>query len=463
MSQIIDLMKSSPKYPYQQEVRDFVRGKSNIGLFIYYGGGKTYLTQQWIADMTMDGHLMLPALVICPKNLVFQWGSQIEQHSNFTHSIIDGHVAERREAIKRDVDFYITNYSAIRSQIRGDLNILSTKISTIVFDESTYLKSAKTLRYKLSRYFFKGIPHKAILSGKPITEEMQDLWSQIMMLDDGKRLGTSYWGFVKDHFDEDQWVPFGKLPKENAAQKLAEKISDICIYVPREKVAEQLPPRSIVPVYFEMPATTRKAYSELKKNFRLEFENGAVVDTQWAMVKSAKLHQMCQGFVYTGTVDEREVQRVETLKFDWLVDSLGEIAIQGPVLLWGYHRQTVEDLCDIVSGLKMRFSRYMGGDDQSGVNLFLEGHTDILVLSTSAAFGGFNFQRAASAVFFSQGYSGDMRDNALGRNYRLGSEIHQKVMVYDLLTKNSVDEVVYQALEAKADVSDAVLKHLIQE
>ncbi len=442
-----------------------MRGKRKVGLFVYYGGGKTYLSLQWLTDLMEGGMTCLPMLVLCPKNIVFQWRDQIELHSNFRASVIEGSTLERREAIAKDADIYICNYGAIRTALRYDLNRLGARCFTILADESTYLKSAKTLRFKLCQYNFRGIPNRIILTGRPLTEEIPDIWSQLLFLDDGQRLGKSYFHFMKENFDDDPFVPFGKIIKEGATQRIAERLRDICVYVPREQVAKQLPPRTIIPVYFELPRNVRKQYNELKKNFRLEFESGSVIDTQWAFVKFNKLQQIANGFVYADGEDGRVVERFECDKFDWLKDSVPEIVSQGPLLLWAFHRDSIFSICKLLEELKLKkgYGRYMGGDSETAITDFNEGKTDVLVLSQSAAFGGLNLVRAKSAINFSMGPSGDMRDNALHRNYRIGSEIHDEVIVYDLISKHTWEEVQYNAVAAKLDLSDTFLKYLVKD
>lgn len=453
-------MKSSPRYDYQIEVREFIAPKPIVGMFSFYGAGKTYQSLQWIYDRIGLGEYMLPGIILCPDGLPTQWGYEIEKHSDFSYSVVEGHLAERRRSVQKEVDLFVVPYSSIRSGLRHDLNILSTKCNTIIADESTNLKSTETLRFKLSKAYFSAIRNRAILTGKPYTEKLQDLWAQMFWLDHGVRLGKSYWQFMKDYFDPDPFKPFGVTLKKDALERVTEKIKDICIHVPREKVAEQLPPRLFVPVLLEMPTLVRKQYQELKKNFRLEFDSGAIVDTQWAMVKSAKLHQICQGFMY---IKDNDPEKLDCPKYKWLRESVLPILSDGPLLIWAYHRNSIFDICALLDELHISHGRVMGKDDHEAITRFKDGTLNCLVLSISAAFSGHNLQRAKSAIFFSEDYSGDHMDNALHRNYRQGSEMHDKIIVYQLLMDNSIDTVVHKAYQEKIDIGDALLKYLTRD
>lgn len=458
-------MKSSPRFDYQREVRQNARPLNLLGLFEYYGAGKTYQFIQWIADRIADGHNMLPATVFCPKNIVYQWGQEIQKHSEFSVSVVEGGTRERREAIRTTADIYVCNYDALKTSIKSDLNLLGAKCATVGCDESTKLKNAQTDRSKILNAYFGVLQNKAILTGRPITERTEDLWSQMFFLDRGERLGRTWFGFMKKYFERSSFSEFGWFPRPGALEEIADKIKDICMYVPREKVAAQLPPRQIFPVRFKMKDEVRRQYEELKKNFRLQLNDVAgEVRTKWAVVKTNKLMQMCNGFVYaTDEDEERVVGRFDCPKYDWFRDSAHEILAQGPMICWGFHRQTIADICEVLSELKIPHRRFLGGDSQDGVNDFTSGKVDVLVLSQSAAYGGFNLFRAKSAVNFSLGPSGDMRDNALGRNYRIGSEMHDQVIVYDLLVDNSVESVQYEALEGKLNVSDQLLRYLLRD
>lgn len=463
-------MKSVPKYDFQVKAREFIRDKPKVGLFMAYGAGKTYTSLQAIADKQADGVLVLPAIVMAPNSLVTQWGQQIKEHSNFKYSLIQGSLSERKVALKQDADLYVVPYSALSSHLHHHLNILGAFASTIIADESTHLKSSKTARFKLVQTYFRNIANRMLLSGKPITEKPDDLWAQMLFLDDGERLGRDYWGFIRRYYDSNPHVAFGRTLKDGAAQEIARSIADICMYVPLEEVAKQLPPRTFIPIEFAMPPEVRTRYKEMKSDYSTEFQTNHdevlktyKVETQWAITKTQKLHQMCNGFVYTRDEDDT-ILSLKCDKFDWMKDIAPDIIATGPTLVWCYHRHTVTSVSDILIGAGISNYPILGGEDNDyKFEGFKTGTIDVLVMSISAAFQGHNLQRAKNAIFFSEGYSGDQKGNALGRNYRSGSDQHTGIFVYELITKNSVEEVIHKTLANKGDMSQELLSYLIKD
>ena len=83
-----------------------------------------------------------------------------------------------------------------------------------------------------------------------------------------------------------------------------------------------------------------------------------------------------------------------------------------------------------------------------------------MILSQAAGFRGLNLQRACNAIFFGCRYSAEERENAEDRCHRIGSEGHERITYYDLVMKDSIDEVVLQALQEKKSVAEEILQHI---
>jgi SNF2 family DNA or RNA helicase len=471
-------MKSTPRFPFQERVSNFVANKSRTGIFVFYGGGKTYLSLKWLEDLLNSGRDVFPCLVLALKSLVPQWAKQITEHSNFTCQMIQGTAAKRLKAFKIPSNIYIANYDFLRSPTileAADItykewtaagkrrfsykNKSKSMFKSVIVDESTSLKEARNKRFK-SLYALCGeIEHRALLTGKPILEEPDEIFSQLLFLDDGATFGKSYWKFRDTYFTPGPpWRPYAWDLKFGAEKAIADKLNECCICVSKTEIENELPPKIFIPVKFKLPSKTRKVYEQLRKDFEAELPSGKYYETIWATVRAQKMQQLCQGILYT----EDGYELFHTIKLDWLRDNIPLMVRESPILIWTNLLRLIPLIQDAISPIPHRtyFGNMKTQDKNKAINDFQTGKVSVLILSQAAGYAGLDLWQAGQAVFVSTDYRADWRENALDRCHRIGSEIHESVTYYDLIMEDSTDEIILEALAGKMKMSNAILKHV---
>lgn len=471
-------MLSQPLYPYQTRVSEFAKDKPRVGIFVAYGGGKTYLSLKWLEDLQTSGQDVLPCLVLTTKSLIYQWGEQITEHSNFTYSLVEGSAKQKQEALKKDVELYVANYDLLRSsKILAMTGIghrtwesknkvqhafkatTTTRFRTVIVDESTALKEARTQRFKSLYAFCSRLPNRTILTGKPILEKPEEIFAQMLFLDDGVTFGKAFWYFRDKYFSPGPpWAPYDWTLKPFAEQQIAIQLNRSCIHIPEEEVAKELPPKRYIKVFFQLSESVRERYKQLKRDFSMELLEGGTYDTQWAVTRSQKMHQLCQGLFYT---TDGGYELLHTLKLDWLHENIPLMLQNGPVLIWTDLVRWVSLLGSVLGVPYRTFTGEMTlALREAAKKDFQDGKVDVLILSQQAGHKGLNLQRANQAVFVSTGYWADARANAEKRCHRIGSEKHEAITYYDLIVKSSLDEVILEAIQKKLDMAEEILKHI---
>jgi SNF2 family DNA or RNA helicase len=81
----------------------------------------------------------------------------------------------------------------------------------------------------------------------------------------------------------------------------------------------------------------------------------------------------------------------------------------------------------------------------------------VVITNRKAAGIGINLVEASYSIVFSRNFSLEDELQSEARNYRGGSQIHKSITKIDLVTKNTIDEVVLAALQSKKNISDAVI------
>lgn len=470
------MMKSTDLYDFQGHVSNFASGKPRVGFFVHFGGGKTYLSLKWLHTLPRP----LPVLVLAKKSTLVQWKNEVEKHTTLSAEVVQGTTAQRLQILKHtQADVVIMNYDCIRTKVADYFGLYASgkdkvkceprkrpDFRTIILDESVYFSDMQTKRYKYWRAYIKDVPYRALLSGFAICENAEQLFGQMLMLDDGAALGSSFWTYRYNYFiAPPPWKPYAWVLKAGAAQTIAAACASKCIRIPPEVVKESLPPRHFEKIMFEFPTDVSKMYKRYKKEFECELPSGEIISTQWAITRAAKLRQFCAGFVYRD--DGADPELIHEEKLEWLKENIPEMLHNddtASIIIWtsfifsGYLIQTA------LHGVGIEADFFHGNvkdyDKEMMLNNFTQRNKKVIILSCAAAHAGLNLQIANIAIFHDRDYSANFNLNAIDRNHRSGSEIHEKVTYYDLVVKDSLDEAVLEALQNKQDIGEAILKYL---
>ena len=136
------------------------------------------------------------ALVLAPLRVAtLTWPNEIEKWAHTRHL---RHANLRtKEGWKRledgTADIYLLNYESIPKLCGRYLEMLGDRLptfDTIIYDELTKLKNPRSSRAKMLWRCIKGcVQRRWGLTGTPNPNSLLELFNQVKMLDDGKRLG----------------------------------------------------------------------------------------------------------------------------------------------------------------------------------------------------------------------------------------------------------------------------------
>ena len=91
--------------------------------------------------------------------------------------------------------FYIVNYEAVAAELPALRALLRFKRLALVLDESHRIKSPDAKVTKALHALRSDATRRYIMTGTPVANKPEDLWSQVFFLDDGQSLGTSFKAF----------------------------------------------------------------------------------------------------------------------------------------------------------------------------------------------------------------------------------------------------------------------------
>ena len=177
--------------PHQSEGTQFLLDNSAAALFDEQGLGKSKQVIDALSAQ-MDKRSIDAALIICPNGLKTNWGQEIKKFSACSYAVFGAGRSARRLTFRSlKSSFYVINYEAVDTELASLKALLRFKRIALVLDESHRIKTpeAKTTQAVLALRSLAA--RRYILSGTPVANKPEDLWSQMLFLDDGEALGNS--------------------------------------------------------------------------------------------------------------------------------------------------------------------------------------------------------------------------------------------------------------------------------
>ena len=331
---------------------------------------------------------------------------------------------------------------------------LSDKLvfTNLVIDESSRFKDPSTKRFKALKKHLKGFQRRIILTGTPTPQGMQDLWSQVGILDLGERLETSLTRFrdkymVPDQMNRHTRVVYSWKLQPNANTIINNKISDICFSLKAEDYL-QLPSCTSLYHKIEIDPQVRKKYNELRKDMVVNIKKEKITAPTAAALAN-KLLQFTSGAVYN---EEGAAQEVHRAKVEYLESIMEESS--SPTLVFYHFKHSLQRI-------RLAFPQAVVLDDDN-IEAWRRGEICMLLAHPQSGGIGLNLQcnvgDTAQTVWFDLPWSSENYIQANARIYRQGQE--KPVIIHHLTVSDSVDQHVIKILEGKISTQEALLNAL---
>ena len=428
-----------------------------VGLFLDMGLGKTVTTLTAVKDLKYNRFEVRKVLVIAPKKVAE--GTWTKEKDKWDHtrmlrvSQVLGSQAKRIRALNTPADIYIINRENVAWLVDYYRN--AWPFDMVVVDESSSFKSHKSKRFKALASMGGHIGRMVELTGTPSPNGLNDLWSQVFLLDGGERLGKRYTQFRERYFDPGDRgnnVIYNYRAKPGSEESILEKISDICISMKAEDYL-QLPDVTYHQVPVTLDAKAEKAYREMERKMVLDLpEDEEQISVASAAALSNKLLQLANGALYDDGHGVHEVHGCKIEAFLELIESL-----QGkPALVFYNFRHDRERILGALGKSGLRIRELKTTEDEDAWN---RREVDVLLTHPASSAYGLNLQQGGNhVVWFGLTWNYELYTQANKRLHRQGQQ--EKVIIHHLVCAGTRDEDVMKALERKEDVQEWVMQSL---
>ncbi|MCQ2744204.1 MAG: DEAD/DEAH box helicase [bacterium] len=393
----------------------------------------------------------MPTLVIAPTTVVFNWENEIQKFTpDLTCLKIQG--AERKSLFKEipNYDIIITSYALVRRDIA---KLKKYKFRYVILDESQNIKNAISQTAQSVKELVSD--HKLALSGTPIENKLEELWSVFDFLMPGFLFNVA-------EFNYRYVTPIMERQDKTVEKRLKLQIFPFILRRMKRDVAKDLPDKVENMAYCELTDEQKDFYLEVLDSTKEELFksielNGLEKSRMSIFSALLRLRQIC---CHPKLYDKEHVKGViQSGKFEYLKGMLEQIIQEKHrVLLFS---QFV-DMLDIIKGWLERTGipyEYLTGktkDREAAVNNFNNNpNIPIFLISLKAGGTGLNLTGADYVIHYDPWWNPAVEDQATDRAYRIGQT--KKVFVYRLITKNTVEEKIQKIKGRKRDLVDSVV------
>ena len=394
------------------------------------------------------------SIVISPSSLTLNWLSEAQKFApSLKAQVINGNAEERKNKIKNleDYDLILTSYDLLKR----DIDIYKEKnyeFRFAVADEAQYLKNSNTQ----NAIAIKKIKAESrfALTGTPIENSLAELWSIFDFIMPG-------YLFTYKKFKNMYEAPIVKDQDESATEKLKLLIQPFVLRRTKQEVLTELPDKTVTVLNNEMNEEQNKIYltylAQAKQEV-MEVIDANNIDKSQIKILSllTRLRQICchpKLFIDNYNGDSSKLNQCMEIVED-------AINAGHRILLFSTYTSMLKI---IEEDLKIRNIKYLKLTGETKVtervdlvnNFNEDNNIKVFLISLKAGGTGLNLTGADMVIHYDPWWNLSAESQATDRAYRIGQK--NNVQVYKLITKNSIEEKIYDLQQKKSKLIDDVL------
>ena len=437
--------------PYQQQGVDWLQHLAGHGLGGFLaddmGLGKTAQTIAHLVVEEAAGRLAHPALIVVPTSLITNWTAELAKFAPHLRVVVlHGLDRHQRRTQLGQVHVVVTTYTVLSRDV-AEMRELPWHV--VVLDEAQAIKSPEA---KATRAVCQLQAHQRLcLSGTPIENNLDELWSQFAFLMPGL-LGDRK-GFTKRFR-----TPIEKRGDDIRRIQLVRRIQPFILRRTKAEVATELPPKHTILRRITLAPEQRELYETIRvtmhERVREQIAERSLAQSRIVVLDALlKLRQVCcdPRLVKLAAAQEIKVSS----KLDDLMEMLGEMIPEGRrVLLFSQFTSMLDLIKPRLTEAGIRFVELRGDtrDRAEPVRSFEASEVPLFLISLKAGGRGLNLVSADTVVHYDPWWNPAVEDQASDRAHRIGQT--KSVFVYKMIAADTVEERILELQQRKAELAN---------
>jgi SNF2 family DNA or RNA helicase len=488
-------------FPHQRAGVKFLATARRALLADEPGLGKTAQAIRALKELKNDEEVF-PILIVCPNTLKKNWAREFEMWwPGIRTQVIKGTSAKRKKQFATEADVYIINWESLRTHSRlssyGSIALarcpecggMNEKVSlnkcevhkrelneidfkAVVADEIHRSKDPKS---KQSRALWAATGKADIrfaLTGTPIANNVVDLWSIL------------HWISPEDWPSKTKWIDrmvdtmlnaFGGMMvigvKSHMSEEFYNTVNPRMRRMLKQKVLPFLPEIIRERRDIEMSTKQEKAYASMRDHMITLLESGDVLTAPSVLAQTTRLIQFANAYAEISVDENTGEETVKLSEPSCKVDSLMSDIESGDfgddsVAVCAVSRQLIELLSARMTKANIKHGLITGKQDeeerQDAIDAFQRGDIKWILFTAQAGGVGVTLTAARRLIMLQRPWSLVDYKQALDRVHRIGSEIHDSIVITDYVTEDSIEERVLHVLKNKAENFEEVVRDRAQ-
>ena len=489
-------------FPHQRAGVAFLATAKRALLADEPGLGKTAQAIRALKKLNDEGKDVFPALIVCPNTLKKNWAREFSRWwPEATTQVIKGTATQRKKqfaiAAESNLDVIIINWESLRahSRLAPYGSVALTRCSNCGgLDEGVSVTRCEVHERELNDFDFKAVvadeihrskdpkskqtralwsatgdaDYRFAMTGTPIANDVVDLWPIL------------HWLSPKDWPSKTKWIDrmidsitnmWGALVvigvKPEMQDEFYKTLNPHMRRMLKQKVLPWLPEQVFERRDIEMSTKQKKAYQQMRDNMIAELEDGGALAAPSILTQTTRLNQFANAYAEI-TVDptsgEEKVVlaepscKVDALMADIKANDFGDDS----VAVCAVSRQLIELLSAAMEKAGIAHGLVTGSQNederQRAVDDFQQGRTKWILFTAQAGGVGITLTAARRLIMLQRPWSLVDYKQALDRTHRIGSEIHDSIIVTDYVTEETIEDRVIQVLEGKAENFEEIVR-----
>ena len=382
------------------------------------GLGKTVIA---LCCLAADPKALLPAVVVCPSSVLYNWRNEAEKWLPTVPVYI--YNSSRKAGPGPGFNgIVVVTWDLL---IKVGLGLLALQPKCVIADEAHNAKEPTAQRSRALRGFAKRVPHRLLLTGTPVKNKPSELWHLLHCISPGT------W---------DSKASFSATYTRTRLGALNTALRTTMVRRLKQDVLTDLPDKQIVHLPVHLGANDRKEYNQLNREF----------------VAWLKAHGESVGSSRTQALTKIGYLRrfVGRTKVAPALEQIEGFLDQGePLVVFCEHQAVLLGLKQGLAKMNVRYGVIEGKTSSKArgdlVADFQEARIDV-VLCTHAAKEGITLHRASNVLFVERWWTPGDEQQAADRCHRIGQK--NAVTVWYLHAEKTLDDFMRALLTAKQSI-----------
>ncbi len=447
--EVPDKFKGSLR-PYQQHGVDWLQHLAGHGLGAFLaddmGLGKTAQTIAHICVEHAEGRLTAPALIIVPTSLVANWTAELTKFApHLQTAVLHGMERHEKRDNLDDVNVVVTTYTVLTRDIEF-MRVLPWHL--VVLDEAQAIKSPEARATRAVCQL--KAENKVCLSGTPIENNLDELWSQFAFLMPGL-LGDRR-GFTKRFR-----TPIEKNADPVVRAQLVNRIQPFILRRTKQEVATELPPKHTILRRITLAPDQRELYETIRgtlyETVKEQMAERTLAQSRVIVLDALlKLRQACCDPRLVKLGNSRGTE--SSAKLDDLMEMVSELIPEGRrILVFSQFTSMLDLIKPRLDEAGISFVELRGDtrDRATPVQRFEAGEVPLFLISLKAGGRGLNLTSADTVIHYDPWWNPAVEAQASDRAHRIGQT--RSVFVYKLIATDTVEERILELQQRKAELA----------